>query len=228
VRFGHLRRLTPISRKWGKDRGRLPIDRYYIERFLAEHAADVRGRVLEVQDATYTRRFGGERVTRSDVLHVESGNPQATVVADLTCAPQIPSDSFDCVILTQVLLHVEDVASAVRTVHRILRPGGVVLATVPGITQVVRHDMDRWGDYWRFTTLSARRLFQRLFPADAVRVESHGNVLTAVAFLHGLVAEELRPAELDYRDRDYEVVITVRATKPLLPDAAEPGAGAPR
>jgi hypothetical protein len=123
---------------------------------------------------------------------------------------------------------VEDVASAVRTVHRILRPGGVVLATVPGITQVVRHDMDRWGDYWRFTTLSARRLFQRLFPADAVRVESHGNVLTAVAFLHGLVAEELRPAELDYRDRDYEVVITVRATKPLLPDAAEPGAGAPR
>ena len=46
VRFGDLKRLTPISPKWGLDRGR-PIDRSYIESFLAQHASNIRGRVLE-------------------------------------------------------------------------------------------------------------------------------------------------------------------------------------
>jgi SAM-dependent methyltransferase len=214
VRFGSLRRLDPLSRRWGYDRGGTPVDRVYIERFLARHAADVRGHVLEVQDAAYTRQFGGDRVERSDVLHAVPGNPAATIVADLVAAPQIPADTFDCIILTQVLPFIEDVAGAVATVYRILRPGGVVLATVPGISQVARRDMDRWGDYWRFTTLSARRLFERTFPADAVQVESHGNVLVSLAFLYGLASNELRAAELDHDDPDYQLVITVRATKP--------------
>jgi len=216
VRFGDLRRLTPISRKWGKDRGKLPVDRYYIETFLTRHAHDIGGRVLEVQDASYTRRFGGNRVTRSDVLHAAPGNAQATIVADLVSAPHIASDTFDCIILTQVLPFIQDVPSAIRTIHRILRPGGVVLATVPGISQIVRHDMERWGDYWRFTTLSARQLFARVFPASSVQVEAYGNVLVATAFLHGLAAEELRPAELEHHDADFELLITIRATKPAV------------
>ena len=43
VDFGGLRRLTPVSRAFGFDRG-LPIDRYYIERFLAAHAEDAEKR----------------------------------------------------------------------------------------------------------------------------------------------------------------------------------------
>ena len=39
-------------------------------------------------------------------------------------------------------------------------------------------------------------------------------MLAAIAFLHGLAASELRRKELDYRDPDYEVVITLRAVKP--------------
>jgi hypothetical protein len=223
VRFGDLRRLTPISKRFGKDRGGAPIDRLYIEQFLARHASDIQGRVLEVQDANYTRRFGGDRVARSDVLHVVPGNPQATIVADLASAPGIPCDQFDCLILTQVLLCVEDLGGALRTIHRILRPGGVVLATVPGISQVVRHDMERWGDYWRFTTLSARRLFESVFPSESVLVESHGNVLAAVAFLHGLTSRELQPAELDHNDPDYQLLITIRAVKPRAEVCASEG-----
>src|SRR5689334_2088523 len=89
VMFGSLRRLTPISRDWGFDRGR-PIDRYYIERFLEANANHIQGRVLEIGDNSYTRRFGGERVTISDVLHIEEGNPQATIVADLANAEHLP------------------------------------------------------------------------------------------------------------------------------------------
>ena len=212
VHFGSLRRVTPVSRLLGRDRG-LPIDRYYIERFLAANAERIRGGVLEIDDDRYTRTFGGNRVTRSDVLHVHPNNPRATIVADLTCADQITSNRFDCIILTQTLPFIYNVHAVVRTLHRILRPGGVVLATVGGITQISRRDMERWGHYWSFTTLSARLLFEEAFQAANVRVDSFGNVLAATAFLHGLAAEELRSAELDYRDPDYEFLITVIAVK---------------
>lgn len=216
VRFGSLRRLQPISPDWGMDRGQ-PIDRYYIERFLASHADDVRGRVLEIGDNIYTRRFGGERVTHSDVLHVakdEAQRPQVTIVGDLTQADHIAANTFDCVILTQTLQVIFDVAAVVRTVHRILKPGGVALVTAPGISRISRYDMDRWGYYWSFTTKSAQRLFEEVFPAADVCVEAYGNVLAAVAFLHGLAAHELRQNELDYVDPDFELLITVRAVKP--------------
>jgi SAM-dependent methyltransferase len=212
VRFGGLRRLTPISRVFGLDRG-TPVARYYIEQFLSAHAADIHGNVLEIGDDTYTRRFGGERVTHCDVLHVESSNPNATIVGDLTDAPHISSDKFDCIILTQTLNFIYDVRAAITTLHRILRPGGVLLATTSGISQISRYDMDRWGHYWDLTSLSARRLLEEVFSPRHVQVTAHGNVLAAVAFLHGLSAQELRQKELDYRDPDYELVITIRAVK---------------
>ncbi len=212
VRFGSLRRLEPISREWGFDRGR-PVDRHYIERFLAAHAADIRGRVLEVEGSRYTRMFGGDRVVHSDVLHVAGGHPEATIVADLTRADVIPSETFDCLIVTQTLQFIYDVKAAIGTFHRILKPGGVVLVTIPGISKVSREDMDRWGHFWSFTTCSARRMFEEFFEPEGVSVEAHGNVLSAIAFLHGLADRELDPSELEFHDPDYEVLIGVRARK---------------
>src|SRR5207302_1422674 len=113
-----------------------PIDRYYIENFLARHDSDIHGRVLEIGDDAYTRRFGGSRVTKSDVLHVAEGNPKATLVADLAQADWVPSEIFDCIIFTQTLQFIYDVKTVVRTLFRILKPGGVLLATVPGISQL--------------------------------------------------------------------------------------------
>jgi SAM-dependent methyltransferase len=212
VRFGNLRRVTPVSRVFGFDRGHC-IDRYYIENFLTRYAEDIHGRVLEVADDRYTTRFGGNRVTKSDVLYVQEGNPRATIVADLSCSNSIASDSFDCIILTQTLQFIYSVQAAILTLYRILKPGGVLLATFAGISQISRYDMERWGDYWRFTTASARRLFGEAFPTSNVTVEAYGNVLAASAFMHGLVTEDLRVEELDYRDSDYELLITVRAVK---------------
>jgi SAM-dependent methyltransferase len=215
VSFGNLRRLTPISRVFGFDRG-TPVDRYYIEKFLAANASDIRGRVLEVGDDSYTRSLGGDRVRKSDVLHVSEENPKATIIADLSNADHIPSDSFDCIILTQTLHLIYDVRAAIATLHRILKPRGVLLTTFPGISQIDHYD---WGStwYWGFTQLSARRMFSEVFPQDNLKVEAQGNVLAAIAFLHGLALEELRREELDFRDRDYEVTISVRAVKEERP-----------
>jgi SAM-dependent methyltransferase len=210
-----LRRLSPISDTFGFERGQ-PIDRYYIENFLARHTEDIRGRVLEIKDASYTRKFGGDRVTASDVLDVSEDNRRATIHADLTRADHVPSDAFDCIILTQTLHFIYDVHSATQTLYRILKPGGVLLATFPGISKTGCRECGKHGEYycWMFTKLSARHLFEKTFLAADVRVEAHGNVLVAISFLHGLAVEELRQEELDHHDPDYEVLITLRAVKP--------------
>ena len=209
VRFGSLRRTTPIDRYFGYQRGR-PVDRYYIEQFLARHALDIRGRVLEVKDDTYTLRFGRGLEARGDVLDVDEDNTAATVVGDLATGDGIPAAAYDCFILTQTLHLIYDVRAALATSYRLLKPGGVLLATVPGITKI-----EQGGDwYWSFTAASARRLFEEVFPPRGVTVDAYGNVLAAQAFLQGLAAEELRREELDQQDPDYPVSVVIRAVKP--------------
>lgn len=212
VDFGWLRRSEPVSRVWGLDRGK-PIDRHYIELFLQKSASHIRGRVLEFGDDEYTRRFGKE-VSARDVWNVVEGNPITTIVGDLASADHVPSGIFDCIICTQTLQLVFDLRSVVATLHRILKPGGVLLATVPGISQISRFDMDRWGDYWRFTAASVSGLFGRYFPQSHLELQSHGNVLSAVAFLYGLAAAELSVRDLDRRDSRFGMLLTITARKP--------------
>ncbi len=203
-----LRRTSPISRLYGADRG-TSIDRYYIEDFLARHANDIRGVVLEIQDDAYTKRFGKSLVKRSEVLSVSPGS-KVTIVADLTSADQIPSSTFDCIILTQTLQYIYDLPAAVRTIYRILAPGGVLLATVPGICAI---GPESWPCYWSFRPASVERLIADAFPGGSVCVESAGNVLAAIAFLHGLALEEVNRTALDVHDPAYPVVVCVRAVK---------------
>lgn len=213
INFGDLHRLTPIGRSFGFDRGQ-PVDRFYIERFLSQNAAYIGGRVLEIGEDHYTHRFGRDRVCRADVLDLpQRNNPRATILADLTRADHVPSALFDCIIFTQTLQFIYDMHAAVATLHRLLKRGGVLLATLPAISQICRFDMDRWGDYWRFTDAAVRRLLGDAFGDGRVEVEAHGNVLVAVSFLHGLSAQELEPAELDFHDPDYQFLITARAHK---------------
>ncbi|MFN0123378.1 MAG: class I SAM-dependent methyltransferase [Blastocatellia bacterium] len=214
VRFGSLRRLTPICNDFGFTRG-TPVDRYYIENFLAANAADVRGRVLEIGDNSYTLRYGGARVGKSDVLHVDPGNPLATFTGSLTDIPEIPSEAFDCVILTETLYLIYDFRAALCTIERILKPGGALLITFPGTNHQICHAEARmWGDYWRFTTWSAQKFLGEFFGDANVKTTSFGNVLVAISFLHGLAAEELTRQELDYNDDDYQMTVAARAVKP--------------
>ena len=210
--LGDLRRVTPIDSGFGLGRGK-PVDRHYIEDFLARHAGDIRGRVLEVGEDAYTLEFGGARVTRSDILHADDSNPRATLIADLADGSDVSSDSFDCFICTQTLTYIYDVQRAVKTIRRILAPGGVLLATVPGISQMSPYDRDRWGEYWRFTEQSLGRLLGEEFGSANVEVEAYGNVLASTAFLQGLCAADLSKDELDHRDQRYQMLVAGRAIK---------------
>src|SRR5205823_2030789 len=156
VRFGDLRRLSPISSTFGFDRG-TPVDRHYIERFLAGNADDIRGRVLEIEDNTYTVRFGGSRVERSDIFHIDDTNPHATFVGDLARRHLLPEAIFDCIVMTQTLQFIFDMRAAIENLHRALKPRGGLLMTTPGVSAI---DSGQWKEtwYWSLTAGAVRNL----------------------------------------------------------------------
>lgn len=219
VDIGKLRERTPVSRNFGYDRGN-PVDRAYIERFLSRHADMIKGRVLEVGDNAYTLKFGGMQVTRSEVLHIDPDAPNVTYCTDLTTGEGVPDAAFDCIVLTQTLHLLYDFRQAVATLDRILKPGGVLLLTVPGVSSI---DRGEWGEnwLWSFTPASLKRLMTEQFGEGAVEIESNGNVLTATAFLYGLAESDLAPDDYGYDDPQYPVIVTAYVVKN---DAATAGA----
>lgn len=211
VVFNDLERSRPVSNLFGFDRGQ-PIDRYYIEKFLDENSNYIKGSVLEIADSHYSKKFGGDKVDRFEILHYTNDNPEATIIGDLTNKSTLPENRIDCFICTQTFNFIFNVQRAVEGASHLLKPGGVLLATLGGISQISRYDMDRWGDFWRFTTASAEQLFTPYF--SNVTVQSYGNVLSSVAFLQGLAVEDLPDKSLlNEKDHDYQMVVTVIARK---------------
>ena len=219
----NIRSLEPKSRDWGFDRGApfgngrgTPVDRIYIEDFLKKNQQYITGSLCEIANNDYIKKYGNN-VSRMEVLHYPDGCKQATknatIIGDLTDLSTIPKNRIDCFVLTQTLTFIYDFKAAIRGVHYMLNPNGTVLATVASIVQISRYDMDKWGDYWRFTDLSIKKSFDEVFGEENVEVVTYGNVLAATAFLQGISAEELTKEELFYKDDDYQVTIGIRATK---------------
>jgi SAM-dependent methyltransferase len=202
--------MTPFSRSWGYDRG-TPIDRVYIEEFLAGHAGDVRGACLEVLNADYTRRFGGARVSSIDVLDINPANTDATIVADLGEPASLPAERFECIIFTQTLHLVPDMSTAIANVWRALSPGGVLLLTVPVLG---RHEARKGfhHDRWRVTKTGLEWLLSGVSNGRA-EITTYGNVLSCTAFLYGVAAEELRREEVLAVDREFPLIVAARMRK---------------
>lgn len=213
IRRGDFNRVKPFSKQFGYDRGG-PVDRYYIENFLQQNAALIKGRVLEIGDNEYTLKYGGSSVIQSDILHVDEKNPKATFVGDLSNAPQLPDNSFDAIVLTQTLHLIYNYMDALKTCIRVLKPGGTLLLTVPGISPIA---YDQWGEYWlwSFNKASMTRIMEELLPTGSLEINSFGNVLAATSFLYGVGIGEMKKEEMDHNDWHYPVIITVKATKPL-------------
>ena len=200
----------PVSRSFGYDRG-TPVDRWYIERFLSRHAGDIRGRVLEIGDDAYSRRFGRE-IARQDVLHVTPGSPGATIVGDISQAGTLPEGAFDCLVITQTLQFVYDMRGAIEQMRQSLAPGGVLLLTVPGVSSV---DPGEWGEtwFWSLTPTALERLATEAFGEGNVAIEVFGNVYAATSFLYGLAVEDVDPSLLAVQDDTYPLVVCARACR---------------
>jgi SAM-dependent methyltransferase len=206
-----LNAIGPVSRFFGEDRG-TPIDRYYIHQFLTRQRHLITGTVLEIADDKYCRMFGSN-VSKYEVLYVNNDNPKATIIGDLTNPDTLPEGTIDCFVCTQTFNFIYNFSDAIKGAYRLLKPGGYLLATVAGPCQLSRYDMDRWGDYWRFTTLAAQRSFEAVFGKENVEVDYYGNCLASVSLVRGLATEEIGREKLDKKDPDYEVIVTVVARK---------------
>jgi SAM-dependent methyltransferase len=202
----------PYERKYGMRLGR-PVDRVYIEGFLERHGDDITGDVLEILDSVYTRRFGGARVRRADVLDASPDAAAATVRGNLETGEGLPREAYDCFICTQTLSLIYDLPSAAANAHALLRPGGVFLVTVPGISQQADPDHEEFPDYWRFTKRSLQRLLADAFGEDNVEVQAHGTVAATASFLYGVPTERVDPALLGPHDPDFEMVVCARAVR---------------
>jgi len=208
IDWGDLRRMEPVSARWGFDRGR-PIDRYFIEKFLQKHTADVKGYCLEVMNDAYIRKIGADRVSASEVLDINAQNPNATIIGDLTDPSTLKLYAFDCFILTQTLPVIYDGNAVIRNSYAALKPGGVLLITVPAMSRYSPHPED----YWRFTDKSLERLIADNTDSDDYEIEMHGNLVCSIGFLIGAASRELEPSELEYYDPRFPIVIAARLVK---------------
>ena len=200
--WGNLRRVTPISATYGFERG-TPIDRYYVDKFFTAHRQFITGRVLEIQTRDHTRKYGSG-VTAADTLDI---NPEfrPTYRCDLANASMVPDGSYDCFLLPNTLCFLEDLDGALREARRIVRRGGLILATVPGFVPLTP-DV---ADYWHASADGWRVVVRRVWPDCDTAVESHGNCLAAAASMYGIATEELTAGELDANDPRYPVLVTI-------------------
>ena len=206
-RWGNLRRVRPFSDTYGFDRG-TPIDRHYLDRFLDAHRALVAGDVLEVQNSTYTQRFGHD-LSRTDTFDIVP-RPSLTYVCDLAESDAIiPAAAYDCVLLPNTLQHLRRLDECLRNALRIVRPGGAILASAAGFVPLTADA----GDYWRLSPDGWRDMLASTWAGADVAVDGHGNCLAAVAAQLGLAVEELSDAELDAHDPRYPVLTTILCRK---------------
>jgi SAM-dependent methyltransferase len=205
-RWGNLRRVEPFSSNYGFERG-TPVDRHYLHKFMDANRAVITGRVLEVQLPSYTRTYGHD----VDAAHTVDINPEfaATYTCDLADASAIASDSYDCLLAPQTLQHVTDLSGVLRTMLRVVKPGGYILASAAALLPLIPDG----ADYWRLSPEGWRLLLNREWPGRTVTVEGHGNCLAAAAAMYGLALEELTDDELNAHDPRYPLVVTIACHK---------------
>lgn len=202
--------LKPISIKYGYDRG-APIDRVYIESFLEDNKDSIKGRCLEIHDTAYIKKFGGKKVAHSDALDIDTSNKQANIYGDLRNLKETINDNtYDCLVITHTINIIDDVDAAISECHRILKPGGILLLTIPGFIGPVI-DIDK--SFWRFNKNNTRYILKKKFDNNSIQTISYGNVLAGQAFLTGLSTEELSKSEISYNDPHFPIVIGAKAIK---------------
>lgn len=199
-----LKDTEPTSRLYGNERG-TPVDRYYIEKFLLEESKKIRTddmRILEVGEDTYSRRFFSN--STYDILDYTKG-------MDLTVEGTIPENCYDVFIATQVFHQIYQVKAAINGARRLLKSGGVLLATVCGtIVKPARND--EYEHYWGFTVPAITNLMKEVFDGE-LQIQSYGNAAVATAFVQGVAAEELSMSVLEENDTDYPICISIFARK---------------
>ncbi|MCM1153910.1 MAG: hypothetical protein NC392_00995 [Roseburia sp.] len=206
-----------VSKNMGCDRG-VSVSRYYIEKFLKDNKKYIKGDVIEIGDNTYTREYGKHNVTCSYIFTADDTTTAVEnsqiIHGDLQNGLGCNKNMADCFLLPQTLPFIYDIRNSAKNIIDMLKPGGIALITVSGISMISRYDDSRWGHYWGFTETSLRKLFAEIETIESIEIVSYGNPKVASACLYGLSIKDLKKLDLEIGGGELvPVIIGAKVTK---------------
>jgi len=137
---------------------------------IAKHVTDS-GNILDIGSGTapvspYLNRTTVADISAEAMKNVECESKAVTSITEMSFA----SASFDCVVCSEVLEHVPDDAKAVSELRRVLKPGGVLVVTVPFQKRFWAEDDEYVGHVRRY---DAGELEQKLRAAGFSGIETY-------------------------------------------------------
>lgn len=205
IDLGDLKRVTPLYDLRKGDSSR--IDAYYLKDFISQEVSKSGSKILFSGSNVYSDYLKQDKNINPDNLPFEGEEKFLSNLVNL------PAESFDCIILIQILHMVYNLKTIIKTLNDLLKPNGVLYATFPGTCHHHCWEED-FTAYRVFTRISLTKIFEENFISKSIKIKTYGNVLTAAALLHGVPAAELTFKELKTVDKQYPVIITVKAFKP--------------
>lgn len=150
----------------------------FLSRTLAEYGSRLK-HVLDIapQDHAGARSHLADGVT-VDTLDIDpSAGP--TYVADLCAGPLgIPEGAFDAIVCTEVLEHTLEPFAAAAEMHRLLRPGGLLLLSCPFNLRI----HGPLPDCWRFTEHGLRSVLSAFEILELEALETPGRPLMPIHY----------------------------------------------
>ena len=138
--------------------------------WLRQHAADVTGAVIAIGSGSDSDKEGrhyrdyfaaAASYTASDMSTERGAERQI----DARHMPEIADASYDAVLCSSLLEHVDDYQSALREITRILKPGGILILGLPFRQSLHLEPYD----FWRFTEYGIRYLLEDEY--DILRID---------------------------------------------------------
>lgn len=205
IEYSDFKRYAPLCHDYGYSRG-TPIDRYYLEQFIREIRSYVVGYTLEIggsRENQYLYGFTNAMSYKTMDMHQK---PEVDITGDIHDPNSLGSNSFDSIILFNVLEHCEKPWIVVENIYNWLTKRGSVFCMVPNSQRIHRDPKD----YWRILPDGMRSLFAK-FPIKQLYL--YGNPITTIATMMGVAAEELSSEELNSFNSEYLVATCIYACK---------------
>jgi SAM-dependent methyltransferase len=156
--------LRANRKKIEKDLSKSSQWHYFSPVFYAQYKAVlpmiarfVKGKTIDLGCGTMP--FENLLVSKATVYHTLDLWPHSekvTYIGDIQDMSMIASASYDSAICFEVLEHVSTPSLAINEIYRILRPGGILIISVPHLSRL--HDEPY--DYFRFTKYGLRCLLE--------------------------------------------------------------------
>jgi SAM-dependent methyltransferase len=114
-------------------------------------------------------------------------------VDEVVQGEELPFDdaSFDLILCTQVLEHVEDPVAVLSEIHRVLRPGGAALISTHGVFLFHPDPPAAGSDYWRWTHAGLRKAVTAAGDWSEIDVQPNGEVIACLAYIAAQFVDEL-------------------------------------